>query len=167
MNRIPLLLSILFFLIYRAVSYLTGEVWLSLLVFTLPVGLVFLNFILRKSLRFKTWFLSPANILLERKSYNLKSEIDVDLLFDKLLEVVKASDFRLIDVDKNSKQILCGTSLNFWTWGENVYIRLEEEQDGNTLIHFNSVTLFGNTSWHRNQKNYDSFIASFEASLTI
>ena len=167
MNRIPLLLSVFFFLVYRLTSYLTGEIWLSLLVFTLPIGLLLLNLILRKSLRYKTWFLSPVNILLERKAHNLESDIDADLLFDKLLEVIETSRFQVLDVDKSKMQNMCGTSLNFWTWGENVYIELKEKQDRSTQIQFTSTTLFGNTSWNRNQRNYDSFIASFEASLTI
>lgn len=91
----------------------------------------------------------------------------IDLSFDKLLEVIEKSKFQLLDTDESSRQILCGTSVNFWTWGENIYIQLSETEHGTTDVQFVSTTLFGGTSWGRNDKNYESFIASFEASLTI
>lgn len=162
-----MLLGIVFFLIYRLTWYLTGEMWLSLLVFTLPIGFLLINFLLRKRLRYKSWFLSPANLFLERKMDIIESDLDADLLFDKLLEVIETSEFQLLDADKLKLQILCGTSLNFWTWGENIYIDIQEKSFGSTLIHLQSTTLYGNSSWDRNGQNHDSFMASLEASLTI
>ena len=167
MNRIPLLLSAVFYIIYKLTSYLTGENWLSLLVFIVPIGLLLVNMSLRKSLRYKSWFLGQGNLLLERNSYSSHSDIPNQLLFDKLLEVLDDSEFKLLDTDKNGPYILAGTSVNFWTWGENVYIRLEETENGETTIHFTSITLFGNKSWKRNQNNFESFFNSLESSLTI
>lgn len=167
MSRTPLLLSLFFYLIYKLTSHFTGEPLLSLLVFVFPVGLLILNLTMRKSLRSKNWFLSSINILLEKKTYDIESEISTGLLFDKLLEVIEESEFQPLDTNKNSMDILCGTSTNFWTWGENIYIQLKEKEDEITSVQFVSTTLFGRTSWNRNEKNYESFIASFEASLTI
>lgn len=167
MNKTPLLLSVIFFLIYRLTSYLTGEVWLSLLVFTPLIGLLVTNLFLRKSLRYKNWFLSSVNLLLERKTSHSDIDLSPDLLFEKLLEVIEDSEFRILDVDNESLQILCGTSTNFWTWGENIYIQLNENKDKSTSVEFVSTTLFGGTSWKRNEKNYESFVTSFEDSLTI
>ena len=167
MNKTPLLLSLVFFLVYRLTSYLTGEVWLSLLVFTPLIGLLIMNLFLRKSLRYKSWFLSSINLLLETKTYNSEIELSADLLFEKLLEVIEDSEFKLLDTDKDNLEILCGTSANFWTWGENIYIKLYETEEATTSVQFVSTTLFGRRSWNRNEKNHESFIASFEASLTI
>ncbi|MFT6982645.1 MAG: hypothetical protein ACJAUD_001412 [Crocinitomicaceae bacterium] len=167
MSRTPLLLGLIFFLIYRLSSYLTGETSLSMLVFLLPVGLLLLNVALRKKLRYKNWFLSSVNIFLELKTEQSESEISSDLLFEKLVEVINESEFQLLDSNEKSLNILCGTSANFWTWGENIYICLKHNGDGVVLIQFTSTTLFGNTSWNRNQRNYESFISSFESSLTI
>jgi hypothetical protein len=107
------------------------------------------------------------NFLLERRKSISKSDISVDLLFEKLLEVVDNSAFKLLDSDKENARILCGTSTNFWTWGENIYIDLVKNEEDSTTIEFVSTTLFGGSSWKRNQNNYESFIESFEASLTI
>lgn len=166
MNKTPLLLTAICFAIYRLTSYLTGEVWLSLLIFLIPIGFLLLNLILRKRLSYKNWFLSPVNILLERNTQTFQSEIGADLLYDKLLEVIEDSQFTLLDTNKNTLSILCGTSANFWTWGENIYIHLDESNEVSNVT-FTSVTLFGNTSWNRNQKNFESFVESFETSLTI
>lgn len=166
MKKSPLLLSLIFFLAYRLINYLTGEVWLSLLIFIPLIGLLILNLSLRKSLRYKKWFLNSVNLFIETKTYHLEVDLSADLLFDKLLEVIEDSEFKLLDSDKDSAEILCGTSANFLTWGENMYIQLWET-NGTTSVQFISTTLFGKISWNRNEKNYESFIASFEASLTI
>lgn len=167
MNKAPLLLSLTFLLVYRLTSYLTGETWLSLLIFAPLIGLLIANLLLRKSLRYKNWFLSAVNVLLETKTHTIEIDLSADLLFEKLLEVIEDSEFKLIDIDKDSLQILCGTAANFRTWGENIYIRLNETKDETTSVQFTSTTLFGGTSWNRNEKNYESFITSFEDSLTI
>ncbi len=167
MKRIPFLLGIAFYLIYKLIAYLTGEVWLPLLVFLIPVGILVLSFVWRKSLKRKSWFLSPVNFLFERDHYSFQSDISNDLLFDKLIEVVEDSEFKLFDSDRDKRSILCGSYLNFWTWGENIYITLEEKEGEGTTIRFTSCTLYGNVSWNRNEKNYQTFITSFEESLII
>lgn len=167
MNKVPLLFSLIFFILYKVISYYSGEIWLPLIVFIVPVGLLIINLSLRKSLRYTSWFLSSLNFLLERKKFITKSEISKELLFEKLMEVIKESEFKLLDANKETFQILCGTTVNFWTWGENVYIQLEKKDDDLTNIYFTSTTLFGGSSLNRNQNNIDSFIASFETSLTI
>lgn len=166
MNKAPLLFTLLFLVLYKSISFYTGETWLPLFVFTLPIGLLILNLSLRKRLRYSSWFLNSINFLLARKRYVVKSEISIELLFDKLIEVIEESKFKLLDSNKDQAQILCGTSSNFWTWGENIYIRLEN-QNGETTIEFISTTLFGGSSWNRNQNNFESFTESFESSLTI
>ena len=167
MNKVPLLFTLIFLVLYKLISHYTGEIWLPLLVFVVPVGLLIVNLMIRKSLKYKTWFLSSLNFLLERKSYSTKSEISADLLFDKIIEVIHNSEFKLLDTNKDHFNILCGTSTNFLTWGENIYIQIETNEDDTTSIQFVSTTLFGGSSWKRNQNNYESFIASFEDSLTI
>lgn len=167
MNKTPLLVSIFFYLLYRFLVFLTGEVWLSILVFIIPITFLIFNLVVRNKLAYKNWFLKTTAFLREQKVYEVTSEIANELLFEKLLEVITDSEFNLLDSNKAKMQILCGTAVNFWTWGENIYIQLSEDQAGNSKIQFVSTTLFGNTSWNRNTHNYTTFIASFEASLTI
>jgi hypothetical protein len=166
MNRIPFLVGIISFAVYRLTFYLTGNAWLSLLIFLIPISLLIISFLFRKSLIYSKWFLSPLNISLEKSFNSIQSEISSDLLYEKLLEVAEDSQFTLLDTDKTTLSLLLGTSINFWTWGENVYIKIVPTQNG-SIINFTSVTLFGNTSWKRNENNFDSFIQAFESSLTI
>lgn len=167
MNKAPLLFTLAIFVVYKLIRIYTGESWLPLLIFTIPIGLLVFNLMIRKSLSYKSWFLNSLNFLLERKFYNQKSEISADLLYDKIIEVIDNSEFQLLDTDKESYSILCGTVTNFWTWGENIYIQIEPNEDETVSIQFVSTTLFGGWSWKRNQNNYESFISSFEDSLTI
>ena len=166
MNKIPFLLGLISFAVFRFILWLTDSMWLSLLIFLIPITLLLASFLFRKRLIYSNWFLSPMNVLLDRTSFSSVSDIRADLLYPKLLEVANDSHFTLLDKEKSTRRILMGTSVNFWTWGENIYIQLEPTQTG-TIIHFTSVTLFGNTSWKRNDQHFKSFIHAFESSLTI
>lgn len=167
MNKAPLLFTLICFVLYLTLRHFTGEIWISLLVFIPPVGLLITNLALRKNLRYKSWFIRYLGFLLEKKEFTTNSTISTDLLFDKLLEVIQDSEFQLLDADKTSFSLLCGTSVNFWTWGENIYIQLESGEDSTTHLQFVSTNLFGGSSWNRNTNNYSSFINSLEDSLTI
>lgn len=166
MNKIPLLFSVLCFVVYRTLFHFTGNIWLSLLIFLLPIGLVIFNFFVRKQLSFSKWFLSAGNLFLEKSSHSSESELDPELLYAKLLEVIDDSTFKLLDTDSSKLRILSGTSLSFWSWGENVYIQVLPSPGG-SIIRFTSVTLFGTSSGKRNSRNFDSFIRLFESSLII
>lgn len=166
MNKIPFLVGIISFAIYRITAYLTGNTWLSLLVFLIPISILIISFLLRKRLIYSKWFLSPANIFLLRVNHTIQSEISSDLLYEKLLEVANDSQFTFLDSNKSTLSLLMGTAFNFWTWGENVYIKVVPTKEG-SVINFTSTTLFGTTSWKRNDKNFDSFIQDFESSLII
>lgn len=163
----PLVFTLIFYLIYIIILHFTGEVWLSLLVFTIPIGILIMNLVLRKKLKYKSWFINHFNFLLERKQFVSSSEISSELLFEKLVEVITESEFQLFEMNKENLNILCGTAINFLTWGENIYIQLKIENNNSTSIEIVSTTIFGGMSWKRNTKNYSSFIASFENSLTI
>lgn len=167
MNRIPLIFTISCFIIYKLIALYTHTVYWGLLIFLLPITLLILNLSLRNKLKYKSWFKSKLNLLLERNKFEFESEISSDLLFEKLQEVLADSEFKLLDTDIKNKSILFGTTINLLTWGENVYIELIELSNGNTRIDFTAISLFGSSSWKLNQQHYKTFISSFEASLTI
>ena len=160
MNKAPLLLTAICVGAYRLTLYLSGNLWLSLSIFTIPIFLLFLNFVLRGKLTFKNWFLSPKNLFLERNSYLL------DLVFEKLIENIKELGMELLDSDTTTLSLLCKTNANLLTWGENIYIQIHYDR-AISYITFTSVTIFGNNSWKRNQKNLETFVASFEKSLIV
>jgi hypothetical protein len=167
MNRIPLIFTFCCFLIYKLIAiYFQIDYW-ALLIFLIPISILILNLTLRKKIKYKSWFNSKFNLLLERKLFHFESEISSDLLIEKLQEVVAETPFTLFDIDNKNKSLLFGTNVNFLTWGENMYIELKDLPNGNTQVNFTAISLFGSSSWNQNQQHYQSFIASFEASLTI
>ena len=70
-----------------------------------------------------------------------------------MIEVFSAAGFEIQEADENSGSIFATTPLTFLTFGENIYISLEENQ-GNTTLEFNSATFWGMTSYGKNKKNY-------------
>lgn len=167
MKRAPLLFTLAIVVCYKLLVYLTDEPILSLSIFALPIGLLILNLALRKKIRYKSWFTSSIQFIIEKELKSEESDIPIELLYEKLLEVVNESEFKLLDKDDKNYRLLLGTSVNFWTWGENIYIDLIQTKDDSTKVEMTFVTLFGNTSWNRNHQHYSSFMSSFEASLTI
>lgn len=167
MNKIPLLISIFLFGTYFSLRLLHVNYWISLSVFLIPIILLIVSFSIRKKLKFKSWFLSPKNILIERNSRIITSEIESVLLFEKLLEVIEDSEFKLFDSDQSSNSLLCGTTANIITWGENVYIFINEKKNNSSEVLVVATTIFGSNSWGRNDKNHRSFFDQLENSLTV
>jgi len=166
-RKLPFLISISCLLAYKLLQYATGSLYIALTVFLIPIGILSANLILRKKLSYKSWFLSKQNIFLEKEISVFESDISKELLFEKVLEVVKSSSFDFIDLNANSYELLLSTTPNFWTWGENLYIEIEEGADSISKISVTGVTVFGNYSWNRNRSNFQHFHESFQQSLTI
>ncbi|WP_046756333.1 hypothetical protein [Kordia jejudonensis] len=166
-HKLPFLISISCFLLYKLLQYSTGNRYIALLVFLIPITVLLINMILRKKLRYKSWFLSKHSFFLEKKSSTFTSAISKELLFQKLQEVTKSSSFRLVDSNSKSSELLLTTAANFWTWGENLYIEIKEGEKETSLVNVTAVTIYGSYSWNRNHKNYQHFYESFQQSLTI
>lgn len=166
-KNVPFIFSLVIYGMYKLLSYYSGEPLLSLLIFVIPLLLLLLNFILRKSLYYKSWFLSTMNFLLAKKTKVFTSEIPQELLFKKLLSVVEESEFKLLDSDSETKEILVATGVNFLTWGENIYVEFKQVKEELVEVKVTSVTIFGSHSFNRNEGNYQSFYNAFEESLTI
>jgi hypothetical protein len=132
------------------------------------VNLVFLSFnlIVRKKISFKPYFLSPYNIFSAKYSKDFEVEIPADLAFDKIVEVIGESGFKLVTADRERMQILAIASMGMQSWGENIYFGLEEVGD-KTIVKFNSAALFQIYTWGKNEKNYSVFFAQLEDSFTI
>lgn len=134
-------------------------------IFLIP-GLFIMNFIIRRSLTFKNYFTSQVN-LLTSKFYSEKSfDISKELMFEKIIEVINDSKFKLVEADKDKFEILAITKISFKSWGENIYISFDTIGD-ETIMKFCSVTLFQIFSWGKNEKNYDDLLNEIENSLTV
>ncbi|MFO7922446.1 MAG: hypothetical protein R6U58_01990 [Bacteroidales bacterium] len=87
-------------------------------------------------------------------------------MFEKMIEVIDHSKFKLVEADKDRFEILAVTNITFKSWGENLYISFETIGD-ETIMKFCSVTFFQITSWGKNEKNYDDLLSEIESSFTI
>ena len=88
------------------------------------------------------------------------------LMFEKIIEVLSNSDFKLVETSKSKFEILAISKITFKSWGENLYISFETS--GNeTTMKFCSVTIFQIYSWGKNEKNYTDLLNEIENSIII
>lgn len=163
-KKSPFILTLITLVLYYTISYLTNNFFIAISIFLIPLGLLIYNLLIRNNLKSKSWFLKTINNLLETNEQIIESEIPPDLLFEKLNEVIQEMPFKLVDSNKSKGELLVTTAVNFWTWGENVYIQIIEKEQ---KVIITSVTIFGSFSWKRNKKNFVILNKAFEASLTI
>lgn len=124
------------------------------------------NLAIRRSLYFKNYFTSRYNLLTSKMRSEKTFDISKPLMFEKIIEVIENSTFKLVEADRAHFEILAITKITYKSWGENLYISFATNGD-ETTIKFCSVTLFQITSWGKNQKNYNDFLNEIESSLTI
>lgn len=132
----------------------------------LTVGFFIFNLIIRKSLSFKSYFTSRYNLFTTKVRSEKSYDIPKELMFEKIIEVINHSDFKLVETDENKFEILAISKITFKSWGENLYINIETK--GNeTIMKFCSSTLFQMYSWGKNEKNYDDLLNEIESSLIV
>lgn len=130
------------------------------------LGFFVLNLIIRKSLSFKRYFISPFNALTSKVHLEKAFDISKALMFEKIVEVIDRSKFELTEVDKDKFEILATSKISWLSWGENIYISFET-RGNETIMKFCSVTLFQIYSWGKNEKNWEQLLGEIENSLTI
>ena len=132
----------------------------------LIVGFFIFNLIIRKSLSFKSYFTSRYNLFTTKVRSEKSYDIPKELMFEKIIEVINHSDFKLVETDESKFEILAISKITFKSWGENLYINFETK--GNeTIMKFCSSTLFQMYSWGKNEKNYDDLLNEIESSLIV
>ena len=133
--------------------------------FLMVVFFIF-NLIIRKSLSFKNYFTNQYNLFTAKVRSEKVYDIPKELMFEKIIEVINNSDFKLVETDKDKFEILAISNITYKSWGENLYISFESK--GNeTIMKFCSATLFQIYSWGKNEKNYDDLLNEIENSLTV
>lgn len=146
--------------------YLTPNNPIVMTFLFLIVGFFIFNLTIRKSLSFKSYFTSQYNLFTTKVRSEKSFDIPKELMFEKIIEVIKHSDFKLVETDENTFEILAISNITFKSWGENVYINFETK--GNqTIMKFCSSTLFQMYSWGKNKKNYDDLLNEIESSLIV
>lgn len=164
--KIWIALFILIFLPFLIGNYLEPENPILIITLFLIVGFFIFNLVIRKSLSFKNYFTNQYNLLTSKVRSETAFDISKELMFEKIIEVINNSEFKLVEADKDKFEILAITNITFKSWGENLYISFETI--GNeTIMKFCSATLFQIYSWRKNEKNYDDLLNEIESSLTI
>lgn len=130
------------------------------------LGFFLFNLIVRRNPNFKGYLTSKYNILTSKNRSEHESDIPIDLMFDKIKEVLEQSSFKLSYADKSKKELMATTGMSWTSWGENIYINFDTVE-GKTRMHFCSTTFFQVTSWGRNDRNIEGLIQEIEESLTI
>ncbi len=156
---LTLFLSVVLVSIYSETSYF--KLFLFLL-----VGFLIFNLTIRKSLSFKHYFTSKYNLLTTKVRHKKSFDIPKDLLFNKIIEVIKDLNFKLVKTDNDTYQILAISPLTFLSWGENIYFDFETNEN-ETIMNFCSTTFFQVFDWGKNEKNYEDLLNQIEKSLII
>lgn len=130
------------------------------------VPFVFFNLITRNYLAFKSYFISPLNILVEYKKETIEYELPPELMQEKLKEAVLKSPLKLKAFDDKKGLILATSSMNWKTWGENIYITLSTENN-TTIATVEMTSIIQFSSWGRNKDHFESILNQFEESLII
>ena len=124
------------------------------------------SFLVRKIARFKPFFTSKYNLFTSKYRSEIVFEFSKELLFHKIIEVLEDSGFNVMHTHKDKGKIFATSPITWLSWGENIYIDLEEA-NGKTVMKFCSASFFGIYSWGKNEQNYDKLINKFEESLVI
>jgi len=83
----------------------------------LTVVLLF-NFSIRKRIQFKSYFLKPWNFLVSTQFSNQNTEISLGLMYEKMMEVVRDSNYRARDSNPLKKSIFITTPISLKSWGK-------------------------------------------------
>lgn len=158
--------AILVFIPVISGSYFGSENQLLILPIAILSFFIF-NLAIRKLLVFKSYFTSRYNVLTTKFNQTISYSISRDLMFEKVIEVLNDSKFKLVKVDKDSYEILAVTNISWLSWGENLYIELEGNGDDESIMKFCSVTFFQVYAWGKNEKNYTDLLQAMEESFTV
>jgi hypothetical protein len=161
-----IVLALIFVIPFLSGYYLEHEnLGLIITIFIIP-GFFIFNLVIRKSLLFKNYFTSRFNLLTSKIRFGKEFDIPKELMFEKIVEVINDSKFKLVKADKEKFEILAITKISWISWGENLYISFETNE-GKTIMKLCSATLFQITSWGKNERNYNDLLSEIENSLTV
>ncbi|MEJ6590301.1 MAG: hypothetical protein QNL43_10925 [Crocinitomicaceae bacterium] len=138
---------------------------LLIIAFPLLLGFCF-NLAFRKRIYFKPYFMSNWNFLTATHKSSSETNISSGLMFEKMLEVLVGSNYKVQYSDKDKKEIFVTTTMSFKSWGENIYIDIEEREPGKTKINIISTALQVYT-WGKNEQNFDKMVLEIEDSLIV
>ena len=139
---------------------------ISTIIIVFCFSLFFFNIAVRRILWFRPYFISKFNLLTSTFKIEKEYDFEKDILFHKIIEVLTNSKYRVVKYDEAKGLILATSRMSWKSWGENIYIKLDESGD-KVNMNFCSTTFWGIYSMGRNEDNYYNLINSFNESLII
>lgn len=116
--------------------------------------------------RFRSYFLSKWNFIVEKSSISWITDWDSGLLSEKFLDFLDKEKYELLHQTEQSLYIMQKVKL-FWQPNYFIFIDFQEKDNNSTEIVLTSVIPYGINSWGRNRKNVDQIMADFQESLII
>ncbi len=127
--------------------------------------LYFINGLLRKTNWYHEIFRNKFNPF--STSYDLKKKYDLErvLMFEKIIEVLHEMNLRIKKQDLENYKIIAHTKMRSDSWGENIYIELNEVNNCSE-ISFSSVAS-QMPPFSKNRENADKVFEAIDKSLII
>ena len=125
-----------------------------------------LNWSIRKSLNYKSYFLSKYNIFTAKYSNTIQVDLSVNTAFEKLKEVLDESSFKIVDINYDDYEILVISKMSVWSLSENLYLSVQSTSNGSKIL-VEISTLFSVYSWGKNEENFKNLFKKFEESFII
>ncbi|MBQ4913617.1 hypothetical protein J8L85_04160 [Maribacter sp. MMG018] len=157
---------LLVFILVLLGYYIRPENPVVIIICFVIIGFFVFNLTIRKSLAYRRYFESKYNLFTSKVRSEKVFDIPEHLMFEKIIEVIDNSEFKLIEADRGAYEILAITRMTLMSWGENLYIDFETK-GGKTIMKCCSVTFFQIYSWGKNERNWDVLLNKIESSLTI
>ena len=159
-------------LVAVVVTYMVGRKVLNaelnsywLIVVLFPVALLIYQRVFRNKKSTRNLILSSYNIFSSKSSKTIVSELDADLLLEKVLFEINKVGMKTQYIDKEEKSILVTTPINMRTWGENIYFDIiANGKSSNLLIQSASPQVI---TWGKNNENIERLVNNIEDSFTI
>jgi hypothetical protein len=166
-NIIAVIVMLSIFLPYEIflsddINYVEFAWYLVILLLTL----LFFNFIIRRVVWFKPYFISKYNFFSTKAKVQKEFDIPKEILFDKFLEVLTTTGFKIKNTNKVKGEIFAITSMSWKSYGENIYLTLKDSKKG-TTVDFYSVCVMQIYDWGKNEINLNKVLQEFDNSLTI
>ncbi|GEM_PF-296991 len=101
------------------------------------------------------------------QSTHQKFPFPYDIVYDETLNVIPEVGLRLKEEDKMLGRIVANTGMSLFSWGENIVIIIEKQNEGTTIVGIESSLKLGiNVAGaHRHQKNFNEIISALSKRL--
>lgn len=130
-------------------------------------ALFLFNLSVRQVPFFKAYFTSPLNFLSSKYRTETVYDLSPELLYGQLKEVLEKSTFELFHWNDEKLELMAKSSFCWKSWGENIYIQISQNENGETILDFSSVAIMQLYTWGKNENNFKKLTNHIEESLTI